>query len=110
MEGTFAGLMKEREELAERLRTLDAAIDEARERRRSELLKELEEPGVAARAPGARLPARAPSGARRRKQDAPCRVCGYRTVPPHDGRNHRGQDPKRPFSDAELAARGLSKG
>lgn len=32
----------------------------------------------------------------------PCPICKFETVPPHDGRSHRGQEPKRKFTAAEL--------
>jgi hypothetical protein len=35
------------------------------------------------------------------------RHCGVCNVDGHDGRAHRGQSPKRPFTDAELAELGL---
>lgn len=43
-------------------------------------------------------------------KDAPCPICGFRTSPPHDARAHRFQgDQKRPFTDEDLAAKGLEK-
>jgi len=36
-----------------------------------------------------------------------CPVCEYATIPPHDKRSHRSQTKKKPFTDAELAARGM---
>jgi hypothetical protein len=39
----------------------------------------------------------------------PCPVCGFRTDPPHDARRHRGQDVKRPFTDAELTTAGMRR-
>ena len=39
----------------------------------------------------------------RQRRDNPCPVCNFKTSPPHDGRQHRGQGKrKRPFSAAEL--------
>ena len=38
-----------------------------------------------------------------------CPICGFRTSPPHDGRTHRSQDPKKAFTTAQLKAKGLSK-
>ena len=38
-----------------------------------------------------------------------CPICGFETDPPHDARHHRGQEPKRPFTDLELAERGFTK-
>lgn len=45
----------------------------------------------------------------RQVKDAPCPVCGFKTNPPHDARAHRGQDEKKPFTAAELRAKGLEK-
>jgi hypothetical protein len=42
-------------------------------------------------------------------EDEPCPVCHFRTDPPHDGRSHRGQSKKRPFSAEELEQKGLTK-
>lgn len=39
-------------------------------------------------------------------KDAPCAVCGFKTVPPHGGRSHRGQATKAPFTAEELSTRG----
>src|SRR5262245_21626110 len=36
-----------------------------------------------------------------------CKICRFRTVPPHDARSHRGQSRKAPFTREELAERGL---
>lgn len=36
-----------------------------------------------------------------------CPVCEYATNPPHDKRSHRAQTRKKPFTDAELAERGM---
>jgi len=41
--------------------------------------------------------------------DKACSVCGYKTNPPHDARSHRGIEPKKPFTDGELAERHLTK-
>lgn len=38
-----------------------------------------------------------------------CTVCGFATEKPHDVRSHRGQEPKRPFTDEELKTRGYVK-
>jgi len=50
--------------------------------------------------------------ARRRSRtlkDAPCKICGFRTLRPHDARAHRGQAKKAPFTRKELAERGLRR-
>ena len=42
-------------------------------------------------------------------KDAPCPICGFKTNPPHDKRSHRTQEPKKPFTEAELKAKGMRK-
>jgi len=42
-------------------------------------------------------------------KDEPCKICGFRTVKPHDARSHRGQSKKAPFTRKELAERGLRR-
>jgi hypothetical protein len=39
---------------------------------------------------------------REAKPGTPCQICGFATQPAHDGRKHRSQETKKPFSDAEL--------
>jgi hypothetical protein len=41
--------------------------------------------------------------------DDPCPICNFRTEPPHNGRNHRGQVEKRPFTPEELEEKELTK-
>jgi hypothetical protein len=41
--------------------------------------------------------------------EEPCPICHVRTDPPHDGRAHRGQTKKRPFTAEELEQKGLTK-
>ena len=45
----------------------------------------------------------------RQVKDAPCKICGFKTRPPHDARRHRAQKTKKPFSNAELQAMGMEK-
>jgi hypothetical protein len=40
---------------------------------------------------------------------AACPICEFQTTPPHDGRTHRNQKKKGPFSAAELKEKGLVK-
>ena len=40
---------------------------------------------------------------------AACPICEFQTTPPHDGRTHRNQKKKSPFSAAELREKGLVK-
>jgi hypothetical protein len=42
-------------------------------------------------------------------KDAACPVCDFATSPAHDGRSHRNQPKKRPFTAAELAEKNLIK-
>jgi hypothetical protein len=42
-------------------------------------------------------------------KNAPCIICGFRTVRPHDARAHKGQAKKAPFTRKELAERGLRR-
>jgi hypothetical protein len=42
-------------------------------------------------------------------KDDPCPMCNFRTDPPHDGRSHRGQSKKKPFTAEELEQKGLTK-
>ena len=46
---------------------------------------------------------------KRQARDLPCPICEFKTEPHHDGRAHRSQDPKKPFTVEELAERGLTK-
>lgn len=46
---------------------------------------------------------------RKPRADQDCPVCGFHTDPPHDRRSHRSQTVKAPFTDAELAAKGLRR-
>ena len=42
-------------------------------------------------------------------ESAPCRICGFRTVRPHDARAHRGQAKKAPFTRKELAEHSMHR-
>ena len=48
------------------------------------------------------------AGSKRQIKDAVCPICHFKTSPMHDGRSHRGQEPKRPFTAAELAQKHMS--
>jgi hypothetical protein len=52
--------------------------------------------------------ARTPAS-KRQASDAPCSICRFKTTPHHDGRAHRSQKNKKPFTDAELAKLSLMK-
>jgi hypothetical protein len=61
-----------------------------------------------ASSPGA--PRKASSQApKRQKKDVPCPICNFKTNPPHDGRMHRSQKSKKPFTVEELMERHLTK-
>jgi hypothetical protein len=60
------------------------------------------------------LPARAPRKAsspspKRQAKDLPCPICHFKTTPHHDGRMHRSQKSKKPFTVEELMEKGLTK-
>ena len=59
-------------------------------------------------------PARAPrkpssNAPKRQARDLPCPICGFKTTPHHDGRMHRSQKTKKPFTVEELMERHLTK-
>jgi hypothetical protein len=41
--------------------------------------------------------------------EAPCPICAFMTAPAHDGRSHRSQKKKAPFTAAELKDKGMVK-
>ena len=62
----------------------------------------------------AALPARAPRKAssppaKRQARDIPCPICKFKTTPHHDGRMHRSQKNKKPFTVEELMEKHLTK-
>jgi hypothetical protein len=46
---------------------------------------------------------------KRQARDLPCPICHFKTTPHHDGRLHRSQMSKKPFSVEELMERHLTK-
>jgi hypothetical protein len=57
-----------------------------------------------------RAPRKASSKAPKRQvRDVPCPICHFKTTPHHDGRMHRSQKSKKPFSVEELMERHLAK-
>jgi hypothetical protein len=59
-----------------------------------------------------RAPRKAPSQAqapKRQARDVPCPICHFKTTPHHDGRMHRSQPHKKPFTVEELMERHLTK-
>jgi hypothetical protein len=61
-------------------------------------------------ASSARAPRKAASQApKRQARDLPCPICHFKTTPHHDGRMHRSQKTKKPFTVEELMERHLAK-
>jgi hypothetical protein len=59
-------------------------------------------------------PARAPrkpttQAPKRQARDLPCPICKFKTTPHHDGRMHRSQKSKKPFTVEELMEKSLTK-
>ena len=46
---------------------------------------------------------------KRQVRDVPCPICEFKTTPHHDGRMHRSQKTKKPFSVEELMEKHLAK-
>ena len=46
---------------------------------------------------------------KRQARDLPCPICHFKTTPHHDGRMHRSQKTKKPFTLEELMERHLAK-
>jgi hypothetical protein len=46
---------------------------------------------------------------KRQARDLPCPICEFKTTPHHDGRMHRSQKTKKPFTVEELMEKGLAK-
>jgi hypothetical protein len=58
----------------------------------------------------ARAPRKASSQApKRQARDLPCPICKFKTTPHHDGRMHRSQKTKKPFTVEELREKRLAK-
>jgi hypothetical protein len=57
-----------------------------------------------------RAPRKATSQATKRPpRDVPCPICHFKTSPHHDGRMHRSQKTKKPFTTEDLMERHLAK-
>jgi hypothetical protein len=57
-----------------------------------------------------RAPRKASSQApKRQARDLPCPICHFKTTPHHDGRMHRSQKTKKPFTVEELMEKHLAK-
>ena len=46
---------------------------------------------------------------KRQARDLPCPICHFKTTPHHDGRMHRSQKSKKPFTVEELMEKHLAK-
>jgi hypothetical protein len=64
-------------------------------------------PSASLRAP--RKTPKASKATKRQPRDVPCPICHFKTMPHHDGRMHRSQKSKKPFSVEELMERHLAK-
>jgi hypothetical protein len=68
--------------------------------------------GASSTSTAARAPRKATSKAqapKRQARDLPCPICEFKTSPHHDGRMHRSQKSKKPFSVEELMEKHLAK-
>ena len=66
--------------------------------------------GASVSAPAPRTQRKASAQApKRQARDLPCPICHFKTTPHHDGRMHRSQKTKKPFSVEELMEKGLTK-
>ena len=66
--------------------------------------------GASASVSPPRAPRKASSQApKRQARDLPCPICKFKTTPHHDGRMHRSQKTKKPFSVEELMEKHLTK-
>ena len=96
---------------AERAKLLEGAKAEALERA-NKAVEELNELGfhyqlIEESQSTAHRASRPHEGLKRERKDAPCGICGFKTLPLHDGRLHRSQEKKKPFTKTELTERGL---
>jgi hypothetical protein len=64
---------------------------------------------VSASTPRPRKTASKAQAPKRQARDLPCPICLFRTTPHHDGRLHRSQKSKKPFTVEELMERHLAK-
>jgi hypothetical protein len=56
-----------------------------------------------------RKPSSQAQAPKRQARDLPCPICHFKTTPHHDGRMHRSQKTKKPFSVEELMEKHLAK-
>jgi hypothetical protein len=101
---------------AQRAQLLDDAKKEALENA-EKAVAELNELGfhyILTEGASTTSPARAPrkstsQAPKRQARDLPCPICHFKTMPHHDGRMHRSQKNKKPFTVEELMERHLAK-
>jgi hypothetical protein len=94
---------------AERAGIFEQAKEEALEKAKA-AVAELNALGLNYTLTGGGKAAKAGSGKGKRAiKAAACPICEFQTTPPHDGRTHRSQKKKGPFSAAELKEKGLVK-
>ena len=98
---------------AQRAQLLDGAKKEALDNV-ERAVAELNKLGFDYRLVEGAAPARAPRKAtshapKREARDVPCPICKFKTTPHHDGRMHRSQKGKKPFTVEELMEKGLTK-
>ena len=94
---------------AERASIFDHAKEEALEKAKA-AVAELNDLGFNYTLTNGGKQAQARSGKGKRTiKAAACPICEFQTAPPHDGRTHRNQKKKIPFSAAELKEKGLVK-
>jgi hypothetical protein len=101
---------------AQRAQLLDCAKKEALDNA-EKAVAELNELGFhyslvegASTASAARAPRKSASQApKRQARDLPCPICHFKTTPHHDGRLHRAQKSKKPFTVDELMEKDLTK-
>jgi hypothetical protein len=68
--------------------------------------------GASTYTPTLRAPRKTSSQAqapKRQARDLPCPICHFKTTPHHDGRMHRSQKTKKPFTVEELMEKHLAK-
>jgi hypothetical protein len=56
-----------------------------------------------------RKPSSQAQATKRQARDVPCPICHFKTTPHHDGRLHRSQKSKHPFTVEELMEKHLAK-
>jgi hypothetical protein len=110
----------------EKLKALDAQHATLLEGAKKEALENAERPvaelnelgfhysltGDASSASPPRAPRKPSSQAqapKRQARDLPCPICHFKTTPHHDGRMHRSQKTKKPFTVEELMEKHLAK-